>query len=85
MIALVFAEAAVPCLLGAAMGVGLAFLLTKLLPSLIPPGDGADPTLTPMVLGVATLCAAIVAFASSAIPALRLKRMDIATALSGRA
>jgi putative ABC transport system permease protein len=84
-IGLVFAEAAVPCLLGAAMGVGLAFVLTKLLPSLIPPGDGVPiPIMTPMVLVWATLCAAIVAFASSALPALRLKRMDIATALSGR-
>ena len=85
-IALVFAEAAVPCLLGAAMGVGLAFVLTKLLPSLVPAGDGVPiPIMTPMVLVWATLCAAVVAFASSALPALRLKRMDIATALSGRA
>ncbi len=37
-----------------------------------------------MVFVWAAICAALVAFASSALPALRLKRMDIATALSGR-
>jgi putative ABC transport system permease protein len=84
-IGLVFAEAAIPCLLGAGLGIACAFVLTKLLPSLVPPGDGVPiPTMTPMVLVWATVCAAIVAFASSALPALRLKRMDIATALSGR-
>jgi putative ABC transport system permease protein len=84
-IGLVFAEAAIPCLLGAGLGVGFAFVLTKFLPSLVPPGDGVPiPIMTPMVLVWATVCAAIVAFASSALPALRLKRMDIATALSGR-
>jgi ABC-type antimicrobial peptide transport system permease subunit len=36
------------------------------------------------VLFWAMLCAALVALASSGLPALRLKRMDIATALSGR-
>jgi putative ABC transport system permease protein len=84
-IGLVFAEAAIPCLLGAGLGVGCAYVLTKFLPALVPPGDGVPiPTMTPMVLVWAALCAAIVAFASSALPALRLKRMDIATALSGR-
>jgi len=37
-----------------------------------------------MVLVWAVIAAALIAFASSALPALRLKRMDIATALSGR-
>ena len=84
-IGLVFAEAAIPCLLGAGLGIGFAYVLTKILPSLVPPGDGVPiPVMTPMVLVWAALCAAIVAFASSALPALRLKRMDIATALSGR-
>jgi putative ABC transport system permease protein len=84
-IGLVFAEAAVPCLLGAGLGVGFAALLTHFLPALVPPGDGVPiPTMTAMVFVWAAICAAVVAFASSAIPALRLKRMDIATALSGR-
>ena len=84
-VALVFAEAAIPCLLGAALGVGLAAILTHILPALVPPGDNVPlPQMTPMVLVWAAICAAIVAFASSALPALRLKQMDIATALSGR-
>ena len=84
-IGLVFAEAAIPCLLGAGLGVGFAALLTKFLPALVPPGDGVPiPTMTAMVFVWAAICAALVAFASSALPALRLTRMDIATALSGR-
>jgi putative ABC transport system permease protein len=84
-IALVFAEAAIPCLLGAGMGVGLAAVISKFMPKFLPPGQGLPiPSMTVMVFVWAGLCAAIVAFASSALPALRLKQMDIATALSGR-
>jgi len=84
-IVLVFAEAASPCLLGAALGVGLAALITKVMPGFLPPGQGFPlPTMTVMVFVWAGVSAALVAFASSALPALRLKQMDIATALSGR-
>jgi putative ABC transport system permease protein len=84
-IVLVFAEAALPCLLGAALGVGFAALITKAMPGFLPPGQGFPlPTMTAMVFVWAGLSAALVAFASSALPALRLKQMDIATALSGR-
>jgi putative ABC transport system permease protein len=84
-IGLVFAEAAFPCLLGAALGIGLAALVSHVMPGFIPPGQGVPvPTMTAMVFVWAALCAALVAFASSALPALRLKQMDIATALSGR-
>jgi putative ABC transport system permease protein len=84
-IALVFAEAAVPCLLGAGLGVGLAAILANAIPRFLPPGQGLPiPTMTVMVLVWAVIAAALIAFASSALPALRLKRMDIATALSGR-
>ena len=84
-IGLVFAEAAVPCLLGAALGIGLAALVSYVMPRLMPPGQGVPiPTMSMMVFVWAAICAAFVAFASSALPALRLKRMDIATALSGR-
>ena len=85
-ILLVFAEAAIPCLLGAAFGVTLAALIAKVMPGFLPPGQGFPlPTMTPMVFIWAAICAAAVALASAALPALRLKRMDIATALSGRA
>jgi len=84
-IGLVFAEAAIPCLLGAGLGVGLAEVLSGIIPRFVPPGQGVPvPTMTVMVLVWAVACAALVALASSALPALRLKRMDIATALSGR-
>ena len=84
-IGLVFAEAAFPCLLGAGLGIGFAAILSHVLPALVPPGDNVPlPQMTPPVLLWAILCAAAVAFASSALPAMRLKRMDIATALSGR-
>jgi len=84
-VALVFAEAALPCLLGAGLGVGLAAVLSNAIPRFLPPGQGLPiPTMTVMVLVWAVIAAALIAFASSALPALRLKRMDIATALSGR-
>jgi putative ABC transport system permease protein len=84
-IALVFAEAAIPCLLGAGLGIGLAAIVSNVMPHFLPPGQGLPvPTMTMMVFIWAALCATLVAFTSSALPALRLKRMDIATALSGR-
>jgi len=84
-IALVFAEAALPCLLGAGLGVALAAFLSQTIPRFLPPGQGLPiPTMTVMVFVWAVIAAAVIAFASSALPALRLKRMDIATALSGR-
>ena len=84
-IALVFAEAALPCLLGAGLGVGLAAVISHVMPMFLPAGQGLPvPTMSVMVFVWAALSAAVVAFASSALPALRLRRMDIATALSGR-
>jgi putative ABC transport system permease protein len=84
-IGLVFAEAAVPCLLGAGLGIGLATIISNIIPHFLPPGQGLPiPTMEVMVFVWAFLCAALVAFISAALPALRLKQMDIATALSGR-
>jgi putative ABC transport system permease protein len=85
-IALVFAEALLPCLLGALSGVGVAALISGNISHLIPPSVGAPPapTIDAIVFLWAALCAAAVALASSALPALRLSRMDIATALSER-
>ena len=83
---LVFAEAAIPCFLGAVIGVGLSMVLASLTPHLVPPSMGAPPLprVTSMVVVWAALSAMIVALASSALPAMRLRQMDIATALSGR-
>ena len=84
-IALVFAEAAIPCLLGAGLGIGLAAVISNVMPYFLPPGQGLPiPTMTAMVLVWAFVSAALVALISAGLPALRLKQMDIATALSGR-
>lgn len=84
-IALVFAEAAIPCLLGAGLGIGLAAVISNVLPLFLPPGQGLPiPIMTAMVFVWAGIAASVVALASAALPALRLKQMDIATALSGR-
>jgi putative ABC transport system permease protein len=83
LMALVFAEAAIPCLLGAAIGLGLATAFAAKIPSLMP----ADfylpaPYLTPSVLGAGMGCALLVAFLSAIIPAWRLKRLDVAAVLA---
>ena len=67
--------------------IGLYFA-TRIVPlalHLAPPGTGIPlPTLSPAVLAEAFACAALVALASAILPALRLKRLDVATILSGR-
>ncbi len=78
-------EAAFPCVVGGVLGVALATVLARLLPGMMPPGFGLPmPTMELWVFGLAALSAAAVALASAAVPALRLRQMDIATALSGR-
>lgn len=83
---MVVLEAALPCVTGAFLGVGVADILTRVLPHVLPPSAGLPPmpTMTGMVFAWAIGCSAFVALASAALPALRLSRMDIATALSGR-
>ena len=77
--------AAVPCLAGAMLGVGAAACLGHQLPELLPPGFGLPaPTLSANVFALAAAAALVMAFASAALPAFRLARMDIAAALSGR-
>jgi putative ABC transport system permease protein len=83
--ALVFAEATLPCLLGAAIGMGLASWIAAIFPRLLPPGIGLPPPyLPPSLFGVALICAVLVAAVSAIIPATRISRLDVATALSGR-
>jgi putative ABC transport system permease protein len=87
LVALVFVEAAIPCLLGAAIGLLLASGITAQLPHLAPSAMTLPiplPYLSPDVLALAFVFAALVAFASAVIPALRIKRLDVATALAGR-
>jgi putative ABC transport system permease protein len=84
--ALVFVEAAIPCLLGAVVGVVASKIFAAQVPHLIPPNVAALPApyMSPAVLSLAFVFAVIVAFASAVIPAMRIRRLDVATALSGR-
>jgi putative ABC transport system permease protein len=81
--ALVFAEAAFPCLLGALAGFGIAMALASKIARLgaLQKMAVAPPTLSLGVLGIAFAFATLVAFASAALPAWRIRRLDIATAL----
>ncbi|HWU55133.1 MAG TPA: ABC transporter permease [Rhizomicrobium sp.] len=82
---MVVLESSLPCILGAALGVGLAAALARQIPKLMPPGFGIPlPTISPMVIVWAVVCAFAVAVLSAVLPILRLTRMDIASALSGR-
>ena len=84
-IALVVLEAAIPCLAGASLGMALAAFLAHHIQAIMPPGFGLPrPTITTAVYGGALASAFLLAFASAALPAVRLMRMDIATALSDR-
>jgi putative ABC transport system permease protein len=84
-IIMVVLESALPCIAGAALGVGVAAVLARQIPKLMPPGFGIPlPTISPMVILWAAVSAFAVALLSAALPILRLKQMDIATALSGR-
>ena len=84
--ALVFMEAAIPCLLGGILGTALAAALTRL-PVRYLPQDLTrvpKPTMSPTVLASAMVCVALLALASSVIPVLRLRRMSVVDAIAGR-
>jgi putative ABC transport system permease protein len=82
---MVVLESALPCILGAALGVGIAAALARQIPKLMPSGFGIPlPTMSPVVILWAVISAFAVALLSAALPILRLTRMDIASALSGR-
>jgi putative ABC transport system permease protein len=82
---LVFLEAAMPCIIGAALGIALAAGLAGQIPKLCPPGWSLPvPVMALSVYLFAAAGAAAIALASTALPAFQLRRMDIATALSGR-
>jgi putative ABC transport system permease protein len=84
-IALVFAEALAPAILGAGLGLGLAALLAARLPKLLPTLPLSDPYLSPGVIAQAFLAVVVLAFLSAILPALRLRRLDVAAILAGRA
>lgn len=86
LMALVFAEAVIPCLAGAIFGTGLADVLTRV-PMLHLPQDLSGiprPTISPQVLAASLACALLLAAVSGAIPMLRLRHLRITDALAGR-
>jgi len=83
-IALVFAEALAPAILGAGAGLGLAALISVRIPKLLPSLFLPEPYLSPAVMTQALLAVIMLAFLSVILPALRLKRLDVAAILAGR-
>jgi putative ABC transport system permease protein len=81
--ALVFAETAIPFMLGSVIGLSLAAAFAAKVPSLMPPTFYLPaPYLPAPVLSAGVLCAMLVALISTVVPALHLRRLDVATALS---
>lgn len=86
LVMLVFAEVAIPCLVGALVGTAIAAALS-LLPNQYLPEDLASipkPTFSWVVVAEVVGCAALLALASAAIPMRRVRRLSIADALAGR-
>lgn len=86
LMALVLAEAAIPCVAGAGVGLGLAVLLTRV-PMHFLPTDLASmpkPTLSPGVFAFSLACALLLALVGAAIPLQRLRRLSVTDALAGR-
>jgi putative ABC transport system permease protein len=86
LMALVFTEAAIPCLAGAIVGTGLAAALTRLPTQYLPPDLASmpKPTLSLMVLAATLCCALLLALASAVIPMRRLRHLSVTDALAGR-
>jgi len=83
LIGLVFAEAAIPCLLGAALGTAIAAALTGLPTKLVPQGLGIpQATVSPSVFVGSLGAAAVLALISSAYPLVRLSRRHPAQLLA---
>jgi putative ABC transport system permease protein len=84
--ALVLAEAAIPCVSGAGIGMGLAVLVARL-PTHFLPADLASmpkPTLSLGVFAFSMACALLLALLGAAIPLQRLRHLSVTDALSGR-
>jgi putative ABC transport system permease protein len=87
LMSLVFIETAIPCVLGAALGSGIAALLGHWSAHLLPQGLGVMLT-TPApllpVLAVAIMLALMLALISCALPMQRLRKLSVTDALAGR-
>jgi putative ABC transport system permease protein len=86
LMALVFAEVAMPCLAGAAFGTGLAAFLTRLPAHYLPADLATLPksSLSLVALTVTIGCALLLALASAVIPMRRVRCMSVTDAFAGR-
>jgi hypothetical protein len=85
-VTLVIAEAAVPCVAGALLGLFAAPLLFLALTKVLPPlATLPMPAYSAGIVGGAVAIAVLVPALGCVVPALRLARLDPAAALTGRA
>lgn len=84
--ALVFAEALIPCIVGAVLGTVSAAALAQVPHRTLPAGLGSlpPPVVATGSLTVALACAVLLALLSAVVPMLRLKRMSVVDAFAGR-
>jgi len=80
---LVLAEAAIPCLVGAALGLALAQLTPPLARAVLR-DNGLTPIITPAVVATAFAAALLVAAVSGLPAAWRVRRLSVVDALAGR-
>jgi ABC-type antimicrobial peptide transport system permease subunit len=84
---LVLVEAAIPCGLGALLGIGLASAFARVPQRAIPSALASvtHATVTFETLESALAAALLIALVGSVLPISRLWRLDVATAIAGRA
>jgi ABC-type lipoprotein release transport system permease subunit len=85
--ALVFVEAAAPCILGAVLGTTFAATLANWAVRLVPRNIGqiTQPDVSLAVMALALLFGVLLALASSAAPIARLGRLNVAATLAEQA
>jgi len=83
---LVLAEAAIPCVVGAGLGMGIATVLAQLPTGYLPADLAAlpKPTLSAGVFVFSLACALAMALVGSVVPVQRLRRLSVVDALAGR-
>jgi len=81
-IGLVFAEVLAPALVGAGLGLGVAALLGGRIAALMSNLFLPAPYLSPAVIGESLVAAILLALLSVILPALKLRRLDVAAVLS---
>jgi putative ABC transport system permease protein len=85
LLALVLLESAIPCVLGALIGLAISRSAAPFAVLVLPAGMSLPlPELSPMVFLIGIGTAILVAAASSVLPAWRVRRLDIVDALAGR-